>query len=572
MDKYNLLYTPQGEAISEESWLVYPRPQMVRDSFYSLNGWWEFGCGENKAYTEKIRVPFAPESRLSLVGRAHMKGDKLFYRKRFSLPEGFVKKRVLLNIGACDQVCRVSLNGHEIGSHEGGYHPFAFDVTDALLEENELEICAADELEKHEFPYGKQTDKRGGMWYTCVSGVWQTVWLESVPEKYIRKISVETGRDYALICVEGDTGEGEVSVSGQTERVFPLKDGKARIEIPDPVLWSPENPHLYDFTVTCGEDEVKSYFALRTLEVKDIGGIKRMCLNGKPYFFHGVLDQGYYSDGLFTPAAPENYENDIRYLKSLGFNTIRKHIKAEPEWFYYLCDKMGMCVWQDMINNADYHFLRDTLLPTIGFKKRNDKRMHGNEINRKRFIECMEETVLRLKNHPSVVYWTIFNEGWGQFDSQRMYEKMKKLDASRFIATVSGWFKGADTDVSAEHVYFKPVRIKAGHKPVVVSEFGGYAYQVKGHVFNSGKEYGYKKFKKREELVRGIVSLYEREIVPAISKGLCGAIYTQLSDVEDETNGLLTYDRRIVKVQPEEFWPVSQAINEEVQKIQKGQD
>ncbi|MBQ1257389.1 MAG: glycoside hydrolase family 2 [Clostridia bacterium] len=569
MTDFTKLYTPEGETLSEEVWGVYPRPQMRRDSFYSLNGYWDFGCGTEKAYPGKIRVPFAPESLLSGIGRMHGDEEKLFYRKTFSLPEGFLNGRVLLNIGACDQVCRLFLNGKQIGRHEGGYHPFSLDVTHALQRENVLEIIVTDELKGNEFPYGKQTLKRGGMWYTPVSGIWQTVWLESVPDRYIGSLSVETGADYARVFVHGDLSDGEVILHAQNEIRFPLKDGKALVEIQDPVLWSPENPHLYDFTVIAGEDTVHSYFALRTLEIKEIGGVKRMCLNGKPYFFHGVLDQGYYPDGLFTPAKPENYEKDILFLKSLGFNTVRKHIKAEPEWFYYLCDRLGMCVWQDMINNGDYNFLRDTALPTIGLKRKNDRRTHKNEKTRRRFIECMEETVLRLKNHPSIVYWTIFNEGWGQFESRKMYEKMKKLDASRFVATVSGWFKGADTDITAEHIYFKPVKIKPGKRPVVVSEFGGYAYQEKGHVFNPDNEYGYKKFKTREELSNGVIALYEREIVPAISKGLCGAIYTQLSDVEDETNGLITYDRRVIKVLPEKFMRVSQAISSEMDKIRE---
>ncbi len=561
------LYTPEGEALSREIWNVYPRPQMKRDSYYSLNGVWDFGCGRQKAYNEKICVPFAPESLLSGIGRGHKKGDILFYRRRFSLPEGFSKGRALLHIGACDQVCTVYLNGKEIATHEGGYHPFCFDVTDAVKTENEIEIHVTDELSDFEFPYGKQTNKRGGMWYTPISGIWQTVWLECVPDQYIRKLSIQTGADYAEISVEGGLQTGEVILHGENESSFPLVDGKARIEIKNPVLWSPENPHLYGFTVISGTDQVDSYFALRTLEIRIVNGIKRMCLNGKPYFFHGVLDQGYYPDGLFTPAAPENYEKDIRFLKSLGFNTLRKHIKCEPEWFYYLCDKLGMCVFQDMINNGDYNFIRDTALPTLGFKKKNDVRAHKNEKIRKRFTACMEETVERLKNHPSIVYWTIFNEGWGQFDSQSMYEKLKNMDDTRFIATVSGWFKGADTDIIAEHVYFKPVKVKTAEKPVIVSEFGGYAYQEKGHVFNPENEYGYKKFKTREALVKGICALYQNEIIPAISKGLCGAIYTQLSDVEDETNGLITYDRRVIKVRPEEFMPVSKAISDEIRKV-----
>ena len=561
------LYTPEGEALSKEIWNVYPRPQMKRNSFYSLNGIWDFGCGKEKNYSETIRVPFAPESLLSAVARGHKRGDVLFYRRKFSLPDNFSKGRVLLHIGACDQVCTVILNGVCIGKHEGGYHPFSFDVTDWMKEENELEISVTDELSSHEFPYGKQTDARGGMWYTPVSGIWQTVWLECVPEKYIRKLSVKTGADFAEIAVSGDCQTGKVILHEGEDTAFSLINGKARIEIQNPVCWSPENPKLYPFTIAAGEDVVESYFALRTLEIKEVNDIKRMCLNGKPYFFHGVLDQGYYPDGLFTPASPENYEKDIYLLKSLGFNTLRKHIKCEPEWFYYLCDKLGMCVFQDMVNNADYNFIRDTALPTLGFKKKNDVNAHKDEKTRKRFIQCMEETVDRLKNHPSIVYWTIFNEGWGQFDSQSMYERLKTLDDSRFIATVSGWFKGADTDVMAEHVYFKPVKIKPSDKPVLVSEFGGYVYREKGHVFNPDQEFGYKKFKTRRELSEGICTLYRNEIIPAIQRGLCGSIYTQLSDVEDEINGLITYDRRVLKVLPDEFMPISKAIYDEIGKV-----
>lgn len=568
MDNLMDLYTPEGEAFNGTEWSVYPRPQMKRDSFFCLNGEWDFGIGKETEYKSKILVPFAPQSLLSGVTKGHRDDERLFYKKTFTLPGGFVKKRVLLHIGACDQVADVYLNGALIGHHEGGYMPFSFDVTEALKSENVLEIHARDALSDRSFPYGKQTDRRGGMWYTPVSGIWKTVWMESVPEKYIEDIRIETTINRAVIRVAGGAGSGVVSVntpSGTVQKA--LDGGKAVFEFENPVNWSPENPYLYTFTVKSGEDEVESYFALRELSVREINGIKRMCLNGKPYFFHGVLDQGYYPDGLFTPASPACFEKDILFVKELGFNTIRKHIKIEPEIFYYLCDRLGMCVFQDMVNNGDYCFLRDTALATIGFKKKNDKRAHRDQKTRNRFVSAMEETVRCLKNHPSVVYWTIFNEGWGQFDSENMYKKLKALDGTRFVATVSGWFKGAQTDVCAEHVYFKHVKVKAGDKPVVVSEFGGYACQEKGHVFNPDKEFGYKKFRSRKELSDGLCALYQSEIVPVVKKGLCGSIYTQLSDVEDEINGLVTYDRKVIKIAKEDFQRVSDALFKEMEKV-----
>ena len=557
------LYTAEGENLPKIPWNTYPRPQMKRDSFFCLNGEWDFCVSESpdipESFSEKIVVPFCPQSLLSGIHRNIPEEDYLFYRKRFSF-SGEKSGRVILHIGACDQISDVWLNGSHLGSHEGGYLPFSFDITSFLTEENELVIRAIDHMSTLVLPYGKQSAKRGGMWYTPVSGIWQSVWLESVPERYITGIDIKTGTDYAEISVFGVT-EGKI-ICEETETE--LTDGKAIIRPESPRLWSPEDPYLYRFSVTSGEDKIESYFALRTLTIEDFCGTKRLCLNGKPYFFHGLLDQGYWSDGIFTPASPKCYENDILAAKSLGFNTLRKHIKIEPEQFYYDCDRLGMIVFQDMINNGDYNFIRDTALPTIGIKQLCDKNMHKNKKTRESFLKSMEETVFHLKNHPCICYWTIFNEGWGQFDSTKAYRRMKELDNTRFIGSYSGWFKGGESDVSSEHCYFKPFRPYKSQKPLVLTEFGGYAFAPKGHIFNPDNEYGYKKFKSRHELVLGIKELYERDIVPAVEKGLCAAIYTQISDVEDETNGILSYDRKILKIKPEEFLPVSEKIYDKI--------
>ena len=414
-----------------------------------------------------------------------------------------------------------------------------------------------DDLKDQAFHYGKQTLKRGGMWYTPVSGIWQTVWLECVPERHIEKLSIENRGNSVTVSIEPNL-EGKVTVAGLGD--FSLENGSVTITPENPHYWSPEDPYLYDFAVEAGKDRIESYFAIRTLEIKEVGGYQRLCLNGMPYFFHGLLDQGYWPDGLFTPAAPECYAEDILEMKKLGFNTLRKHIKVEPEEFYYQCDKLGMIVFQDMVNNGDYSFFRDTALPTIGIQKLNDKNLHKDERTRKMFLSSMEATVNQLKNHPCICYWTIFNEAWGQFDSDNVYEIFKKLDDTRFIDSTSGWFRRKKTGVDSRHVYFKPIKLKAGDKPLVLSEFGGYSYKPAGHVFNTEQTYGYGKFENQSEFADAVEKLYRQQVIPAAKTGLCAAIYTQVSDVEDETNGLRSYDRKVEKLTPAQMLPIAEEL------------
>ncbi len=546
------LSTAYSEFMPETPWAVYPRPQLKRDSFFCLNGTWDFEVTKEveipKNFSRKIRVPFPPESALSGVDELFSEKSRLYYKKVFSLPEGFVKERVILHFGAVDQTCEVYLNGEYLGSHSGGYLPFSFDITETLKEQNTVIVRVIDELSKHIFPYGKQTKARGGMWYTRVSGIWQTVWLESVSQKHITSLKTDTTLNSAEISAFG-INEGEVTVKTQSGEIkVPLSDGKAVVNIPEPCLWTPENPYIYEFTVEGEGDRVESYFALRTVEIKEVKGKKRICLNGEPYFFNALLDQGYFPDGIFTPATPQAYKNDISEAKRLGFNTLRKHIKIEPQIFYYYCDRLGMVVFQDMVNNGHYSFLRDTALPTVAVKKMNDKLLHPNKKSREQFALSMIETVELLYNHPSVCYWTIFNEGWGQFCSDEMYDTLRELDSSRIIDSTSGWFKNSKSDVISEHVYFKPYKFKASEKPVVLSEFGGYSFRPEGHIFNLKKAYGYRFFKDRNEFEKDLLRLYKEEIIPAVKDGLCACVYTQLSDVEDETNGLLSYDRLVCKV------------------------
>ena len=557
----NELTTTAGETLRGMPWQVHPHPQMKREDWLNLNGAWDFSVDYEKKGS--IRVPFCPESKLSGIGAHFDEGSILCYTRNFRLPEGWDKGRVILHIGAADQRADVFVNGKPAGTHKGGYEAFSFDITGFLKEENTLQVCCFDDLQDQSYPYGKQTLNRGGMWYTPVSGIWQSVWLEHVPETYIEKLHIENRGYSVTISIEPALG-GSVHVAGVGR--FGLENGSVTITPENPHLWSPEEPYLYNFTVEAGADKVESYFAIRSLEVKKIGNYPRLCLNGKPYFFHGLLDQGYWPDGLFTPAAPECYADDILMMKKLGFNTLRKHIKVEPEEFYYQCDKLGMIVFQDMVNNSDYNFLRDTALPTIGIQTLDDRKLHADEVGRRRFLEGMEATVKQLKSHPCICYWTIFNEGWGQFDSDNVYDQFKKLDDTRFIDSTSGWFRRKKTDVDSRHVYFRKVKLAGdGIKPLVLSEFGGKTFKVEGHVFNPDKTYGYGGCDSLEALNEAVANLYLQEVLPCVRNGLCAAIYTQVSDVEDEINGLVTYDRKVEKLNPETMLPIATALQQAVE-------
>ena len=571
------LLTPAGELFLNKKtglpWNEYPRPHLKRESFFCLNGEWNFSArvGEKAVYDGKITVPFAPQSVLSGVNKTFCDCATLYYRKSFSLPEGFVRDRVILHFGAVDQMATVTFNGVLLGEHAGGYDRFSFDVTEYICAENIIEVEVKDKLNEEILPYGKQKHKRGGMWYTPVSGIWQTVWIESVPMAYVKEIKINTDASGADIELISDT-----TLCGICEacgRELEIHDGHVRIDVENPVLWSPENPHLYDVKIKVGEDEFSTYFAIRTLETLEVNGKKRLCLNGKPYFFHGLLDQGYFSDGIFLPATSEGFRDDILLAKRLGFNMLRKHIKVEPELFYYYCDKLGMVVFQDMVNNSDYSFLRDTALPTVGIKRLSDKRMHKNKKSREAFMLGMERTVQAVSFHPSVCYYTIFNEGWGQFSHSTAYKRLHELDKTRFIDSVSGWFmplsnKNFASDVESLHIYFKPVKIKGAKsgKPIVLSEFGGYSYKIEGHSFNLTNNYGYRTYRDGETFQGGLLALYRNEVIPLVKEGLCAAVYTQLSDVEDETNGLVSYDRRIVKVDEQEMRAIAEELRNQYTK------
>lgn len=524
-------------------YMEYPRPQLRRNKFYKLDGEWS-------CCNRKIMVPFPPQGALS-----GFEGDipeKFTYEKEFLIPKHFTEDRIILHFGAVDQCCQVKINGIEVGGHKGGYTAFSLDITSAVKrdEKNLIEVCVEDTLSL-DYPYGKQTKKPEGMWYTPVSGIWQSVWLENVPDNYIKRLVITPFIDRVIIEPIGyksfENVEVDIKLPDGTVLTHKIAGAEDEIIIPKPVNWTVTNPYLYHFIVRADEDVVESYFALRTISINNIDGINRVCLNGKPIFMHGVLDQGYFKDGIYLPENSEGYVQDIVNMKKLGFNMLRKHIKVEPEQFYYACDALGMLVMQDMVNSGEYSFFRDTFLPTIGFNRRRTTKLSDNHPRRVIFENMMKEIVEQLYNHPSVVAYTIFNEGWGQFNTDDMYEYLKSLDDTRLIDSASGWFVDSKTDFDSPHIYFRNVRLKPKSKPMLLSECGGYKYMIKDHYFWH-KEYGYGSCKDSEDLTKRIEKMYELMVIPAIKKGLCGCVYTQLSDVEGEINGIYTYDRAVCKV------------------------
>lgn len=552
----------------EIGWRKHPRPQLRRGGFHIIESGWRLNGRD-------ICVPFPPQAPLS-----GYEGDmvtELCYEVSFVLPESFIKERVLLHFGAVDQKAEVWVNGTCVGTHEGGYLPFSFDVTHVVdrTGKNRLEVKVTDRLSKV-YPYGKQSLTPGGMWYTPVSGIWQTVWLENVPEQYIEKAEMtpdsegvrvtlfpggidgeKAAEEYDSFTIIVNVGDGETLTEN-----FSGREGYVRLEgrrsdsgaTIVPKYWSPEVPHLYSVTIRRGEDEVRSYFALRTLEQKVIGGKLRLTLNGEPVFLHGVLDQGYYPEGIYLPCREEEYAKDILRMKELGFHMLRKHCKVEPEWFYFYCDIYGMLVLQDIVNSGDYSFVRDTALPTVGFQARRDNKRAKTEeeLRRREFFERhMKDTIALLHNHPCVVGYTIFNEGWGQFEADRMYEIAKSTDPGRLFDTTSGWFAKKKSDFDSRHVYFRNKKLKGKGKPLFLSECGGFSFQIKEHCYSPDKTYGYGTCRSKEELTERIVQMYRKMVLPAISEGLCGCVYTQVSDVEEEINGLYTYDREVCKVEKE---------------------
>lgn len=571
-----MLMTPWGEHLDENCILTeYPRPQMRRNSYLNLNGRWEYAITDSdespRRWDGTILVPFSPESALSGVGRSLQPGQTLWYRREVILPQGFIPAdgRLLLHFGAVDQEAAVYWNGRLLGRHMGGYNAFTLDATDALGPRNSLVVRVHDDTDASFHSRGKQKTRRGGIWYTPQSGIWQTVWMEAVPRHYIESLRIVPLFDQSAVEVMVRCSQPlqcEATVDGRT---VPFTSGEpARIPMPDFRAWSPEDPYLYDLSVTLGEDRVESYFGMRKMEVRaDRGGVKRLFLNGEPYFQSGLLDQGYWPDGLYTAPSDEALIYDIQTAKAMGFNLLRKHIKVEPMRWYYHCDRLGMMVWQDMPSGGGkYRFSTITLPLVTGIHRRDNHYRafaRASSQGRGEYMDELEEMVGQLFNAPSVVMWVPFNEGWGQFDSTLVMERLRALDPTRPVDPASGWHDQGAGELRSLHVYFKPFRFRRDRRgrALALSEFGGYNLRVDGHCFNQ-KDYGYRRLPDAAALWRDFSRLYEREVLPAVPRGLCASVYTQLSDVEDELNGLMTYDRRVVKLDADEVRELNERLKE----------
>ena len=549
----------------------YPRPQMKRSSYLNLNGVWEYAITETESPPEKfdgeILVPFSPESELSLVSRTLLPSQTLWYQRIFRLPDGFNRGRVILHFGAVDQTAAVFINGVELGSHVGGYTPFSIEITSCIQQENTIVVKVRDASDSTYHSRGKQKTARGGIWYTAQSGIWQTVWLESVPSEYIAGIKITPIFDEAeleLTVMSESKLPCRAQTNGQEVCFFPNET--ARLKISDFIAWSPENPHLYPLNITMGEDSVESYFGMRKFSVeKDEKGVKRLFLNNKPYFHNGLLDQGYFCDGLYTAPSDEAIIYDIQTAKALGFNMLRKHIKIEPLRFYYHCDRLGMLVWQDMVNGGgSYKFLTiaSPLVTGLHWKDNRYKLFsRGDKEGREQYQRELDETVRHLYNAVSLAMWVPFNEGWGQFDASDAVKRILSLDKTRTIDHASGWHDQKIGEIKSLHVYYHAYRHKRDklNRAVVLSEFGGYSFRLEGHCFND-RDFGYKRLKTQAKLLKAYERLYYHEIIPAKEKGLCAAVYTQLTDVEDELNGLLTYDRKVLKLPAENVRKINEML------------
>ena len=540
----------------------YPRPQLVRDSYICLNGEWDYAIRKEDTipaeWDGKILVPYSPEAELSGVNKQIQPNEWLFYKLELNIPSDFIKDKVFLHFGAVDQIAEVFINGCLVGKHIGGYLPFSFDIKPYLQDKNTLIVRVKDYSDTSYYSRGKQKLKRGGIWYTAQAGIWMPVWMESVNEGYVESIKITPDVDNSIVRIKVNTISGTAVITmDEDSKEFKTKD-ELILKIENPILWDVDNPYLYHFTISTNTDKVSSYFAMRKIsQSKDENGHLRFELNNKRIFVKGTLDQGYYKKSLLTPTCDEDYIKDILMLKNMGYNTIRKHIKIESLRYYYLCDKLGMMVWQDFVNGGEKYKFLNISLPLITKHHAKDNRYRkfsrGNEQGRNEAEHEFIDTIHLLYNSPCIYLWTIFNEGWGQFDAQRIYKQMKIIDKTRLYDHASGWHDQDVSDIKSLHIYWKklymPKKKKIKNRIVAVTECGGYALAIKGHEFTKKGSFGYTKIKNSDELYTKYKDFVEKQVIPLINKGLSGFIYTQTSDVEDEVNGLVTYDREIVKIE-----------------------
>ncbi len=570
-----------GEVTSDNVWREYPRPQFVRDDWITLNGLWDCSLlkrnqPQPEEYTGEILVPFCVESSLSGVHGKVAPDDRIWYRRRFEIPRGWRGRKVILHFEAVDYAASVWVNGAIVGSHRGAYDRFSFDITEFLDSGDwqEVVVCVDDPSSFGPQPRGKQQVTQERIWYTPVSGIWQTVWLEAVsPEAHLKEARITPDIDSKTVSVIPISGEplkpeymvrAAVLFAGEEVAVTEvLADREAIIEIDNLELWSPDHPHLYDLRLILtnprGEtiDEVKSYFGMRKISLGEKGGNKYLFLNNEPLFHYGTLDQGWWPDGLHTPPSDEAMKYDIEMTKKMGFNMIRKHIKVEPDRWYYHCDTLGIMVWQDMPSGM-------VVVPEEGV----ERPVHIQHVPKEGDdLEVRSEDAAQFEwelhrmidihyNSPAIVMWVPFNEGWGQYATCRIAAMVKRLDPSRLVNAVSGWALRTCGDIYDIHDYQVEVSVPpvSLHMASVVGEYGGIGFPVEGHLWNPEmKNWGYQTYYSQQELIENYIHKFNQIIEMKENKGLSGAVYTQTTDVEGEVNGLMTYDRDVIKISPEKL-------------------
>ena len=581
----------------------YPRPAMRRDSCEILNGPWQYAITQTAEYPAawqgSILVPYSPEAPASGVGRTLQPGQWLHYHRLFAPPAG-EGGRVLLHFGAVDYACAVQVNGHLAGGHRGGYWPFTLDITDLLngTGRNSLWVAVQDPTGHGTQARGKQTLRPGGMFYPAQSGIWQTAWLERVPDNYIQTLTVTPDYDARTVTVRVHTAKpggavnlwamvraGGVTIAEDWGSDEADQDGEVTLNIPEEHFfpWSPDTPFLYDLTVgtnqgeEAGFDTVHSYFALRKWScAPDAHGVLRFCLNDKPILLNGLLDQGYWPEGLYTPPSDAAVERELSEVKALGFNLLRKHAKIEPQRWYYHCDRLGLIVWQDIVNGGSAYnlwfvtYLTNVLQPLLrrfpDGKAAYSLLSRAKPAGREEYAHELADTVQALRCHPCIACWVPFNEGWGQFDAGKAVQALRTLDGTRLVDEASGWFDQGGGDVHSLHNYFYPLRIRPQKRTVALSEYGGIAWPMPGHE-PPRKTYGYGTAKDRQELTARYKKLQLKTVLPQLEKGLSALVYTQLTDVEDEVNGLFTYDRAAVKPDANAVRSVNAALAAEFARV-----
>ena len=581
----------------------YPRPAMRRDSCEILNGPWQYAITQTAEYPAawqgSILVPYSPEAPASGVNRTLQPGQWLHYHRLFAPPAG-EGGRVLLHFGAVDYACAVQVNGHLAGGHRGGYWPFTLDITDLLngTGRNSLWVAVQDPTGHGTQARGKQTLKPGGMFYPAQSGIWQTVWLERVPDNYIQTLTVTPDYDARTVTVRVHTAKpggavnlwamvraGGVTIAEDWGSDEADQDGEVTLNIPEEHFfpWSPDTPFLYDLTVGTNQgeeaefDTVHSYFALRKWScAPDAQGVLRFCLNDKPILLNGLLDQGYWPEGLYTPPSDAAVERELSEVKALGFNLLRKHAKIEPQRWYYHCDRLGLIVWQDIVNGGSAYnlwfvtYLTNVLQPLLrrfpDGKAAYSLLSRAKPAGREEYAHELADTVQALRCHPCIACWVPFNEGWGQFDAGKAVQALRALDGTRLVDEASGWFDQGGGDVHSLHNYFYPLRIRPQKRTVALSEYGGIAWPMPGHE-PPRKTYGYGTAKDRQELTARYKKLQLKTVLPQLEKGLSALVYTQLTDVEDEVNGLFTYDRAAVKPDANAVRSVNAALAAEFARV-----